>query len=126
MKKNILILLFIIFSVSTFAQVVVSGKVIDADLEQILSGVNITVKGKVDKGTITDANGKFSIRMDSNADAIEISLGGYETIKVKLGVNTQNLTLFLPTEVTLMEDMSELKNLGVENERKEKRTKKKS
>jgi hypothetical protein len=126
MKKNILTPLLLIFSVSTFAQVVVSGKVIDADFEQILSGVNITVKGKVDKGTITDTNGKFSIRMDTNADAIEISFGGYETIKVKLGVNTQNLTLFLPTEVRLTEDMNELKNLGVEGERKEKRTKKKS
>ena len=126
MNKNLLTLLLLIFSISTYAQVVVSGKVVDADLEQVLSGVNITVKGKVDKGTITDANGKFSIRMDANADAIELSFGGYETIKVKLGVNTQNLTLFLPTEVTLTEDVSELKNLGTENERKEKRAKKKS
>ena len=125
MKKNILTMLLSFFYFAASAQVVVSGKVVNANLEEILSGVNITVKGKIDKSTITDANGKFSIRMDANADAIELSFGGYETIKVKLGANTQNLILFLPIEVTAIEEVSELKNLGGENERKEKRTKKK-
>ena len=114
MKKNFLTLLLLIFSVSSFAQVVVSGKVVDADVQQALPGANITVKGKVDKGTISDANGKFSIRMDANADAIEVSFIGYETIKIKLGAITQNLTVSL---VPSTEDLNEVQVIGFATER---------
>ena len=114
MKKNFLTLLLVIFSVSSFAQVVVSGKVVDADVQQSLPGANVTVKGKVDKGTITDSNGKFSIRMDANADAIEVSFIGYEPIKIKLGTITQNLTISL---VPSTEDLNEVQVIGFATER---------
>ncbi len=116
MKKNFLTLLLLIFSVSSFAQVVVSGKVVDADVQQALPGANVTVKGKVDKGTITDANGKFSIRMDANASAsaIEVSFIGYEPIKIKLGAITQNLTISL---VASTEDLNEVQVIGFATER---------
>ena len=114
MKKNFLTLLLLIFSVSSFAQVVVSGKVVDADVQQALPGANITIKGKVDKGTIADANGKFSIRMDANADAIEVSFIGYESIKIKLGAITQNLTISL---VPSTEDLNEVQVIGFATER---------
>jgi iron complex outermembrane recepter protein len=114
MKKNFLTLLLFIFSIPAFAQVVVSGKVIDADVQQVLPGANILVKGKVDKGTIADNNGKFSIRMDANAESIEVSFIGYETIKVKLGAITQNLTLSL---VPSTEDLNEVQVIGFATER---------
>jgi iron complex outermembrane recepter protein len=114
MKKNFLTLLLLIFSVSSFAQVVVSGKVVDADVQQTLPGATVTVKGKVDKGTITDGNGKFSIRMDANADAIEVSFIGYEPIKIKLGAITQNLTISL---VPSTEDLNEVQVIGFATER---------
>ena len=114
MKKKFLTILLFIFSVSSFAQVVVSGKVVDADNQQALPGANITVKGKVDKGTITDRNGKFSIRMDANADAIEVSFIGYETVKVKLGAIFQNLTISL---VPSIEDLDEAQVIGFATER---------
>lgn len=114
MKKNFLTLLLLIFSVSSFAQVVVSGKVVDADVQQALPGASVTVKGKVDKGTVTDANGKFSIRMDANADAIEVSFIGYEPIKIKLGAITQNLTISL---VSSSEDLNEVQVIGFATER---------
>jgi iron complex outermembrane recepter protein len=114
MKKNFLTLLLLILSVSSFAQVVVSGKVIDADVQQALPGANVTVKGKVDKGTITDGNGRFSIRMDANADAIEVSFIGYEPIKIKLGAITQNLTISLAPST---EDLNEVQVIGFATER---------
>lgn len=114
MKKNFLTLLLFVLSFSSFAQVVVSGKVIDADVQQALPGANIVVKGKVDKGTIADNNGKFSIRMDANAESIEVSFIGYETIKVKLGAITQNLTLSL---IPSTEDLNEVQVIGFATER---------
>ena len=114
MKKNFLTLLLFVLSFSSFAQVVVSGKIIDADVQQALPGANILVKGKVDKGTIADNNGKFSIRMDANAESIEVSFIGYETIKVKLGALTQNLTLSL---VPSTEDLNEVQVIGFATER---------
>jgi iron complex outermembrane recepter protein len=114
MKKNFLTLLLFVLSFSSFAQVVVSGKVVDADVQQALPGANILVKGKTDKGTIADNNGKFSIRMDANAESIEVSFIGYETIKVKLGAITQNLTLSL---VPSTEDLNEVQVIGFATER---------
>ena len=114
MKKNFLTLLLFVLSFSSFAQVVVSGKVVDADVQQALPGANILIKGKVDKGTIADNNGKFSIRMDANAESIEVSFIGYETIKVKLGAITQNLTLSL---VPSTEDLNEVQVIGFATER---------
>lgn len=114
MNKNFLTLLLFVLSFSSFAQVVVSGKVVDADVQQALPGANIMVKGKVDKGTVTDNNGKFSVRMDANAESIEVSFIGYETIKVKLGAITQNLTLSL---VPSTEDLNEVQVIGFATER---------
>ena len=114
MKKNFLTLFLFVLSFSSFAQVVVSGKVVDADVQQALPGANIVVKGKVDKGTVADNNGKFSIRMDANAESIEVSFIGYETIKVKLGALTQNLTLSL---VPSTEDLNEVQVIGFATER---------
>jgi iron complex outermembrane recepter protein len=114
MKKNFLTLLLFICTLSTYAQVVVSGKVVDADVQQTLPGASITVKGKVDKGTVTDINGKFSIRMDANAESLEVSFIGYETIKVKLGAITQNLTISL---VPSTEDLNEVQVIGFATER---------
>ena len=114
MKKNFLTIFLLIFSVFSYAQVVVSGKVVDADVQQTLPGANVTVKGKIDKATITDGNGKFSIRMDANADAIEVSFIGYEPIKIKLGAITQNLTISL---VPSTEDLNEVQVIGFATER---------
>jgi iron complex outermembrane recepter protein len=114
MKKNLFFVLLSFLSFTSLAQVVVSGKVVDADIQQPLPGANVIVKGKVDKGTVSDVNGKFSIRMDANAEALEVSFVGYEPVKIKLGATTQNLVISL---IPSSEDLNEIQVVGFQTER---------
>jgi TonB-linked SusC/RagA family outer membrane protein len=68
------------------ADIVVTGRVVN-DKGEPLEGVNVKLKGS-SVGTITDANGRFSIRVpDANA-ALEISNVGYATQEIRPGVET--------------------------------------
>ena len=53
----------------------ITGKVIASDTREPLPGVNITVKG-TNRGTITDANGSFTIEVPADA-ALVFSFVGY-------------------------------------------------
>lgn len=109
MNKYLLTLSLAIASVMSYGQVIVSGKIVDYDSQSPLYGANIVVKGKVDKGTVADVNGKFSIRMDGKVDAVEVSLEGYEPIRVKLKSVTQNLIIPLPPSI---EEAHEVQIIG--------------
>ena len=80
---------FILFLLSTsgaFAQVKVSGVVIDKNKEPLI-GVNITVKGMT-IGTITDVNGKYIIQVPDAKSTLIFSYIGYKTDEVIVGKNT--------------------------------------
>jgi TonB-dependent starch-binding outer membrane protein SusC len=79
----------------------VSGKIISSDDGQGLPGVNILVKGTT-SGTVSDADGNYSISV-SSADAIlvfsaigystsEIAVGAQSTINVTMKVDVTTLT----------------------------------
>lgn len=59
------------------------GTVIDASNGETLVGVNVKVKG-TSLGTITDLDGKFSIKVSSNSQ-LEVSYIGYKTQTVAVG-----------------------------------------
>ncbi|RZT00233.1 carboxypeptidase-like regulatory domain-containing protein [Aquimarina brevivitae] len=90
MKTNFYLVLFILFStISIQAQYVVTidAVVLDTDTDQPIPYVNV---GFVDQaiGTVSDQNGKVVLEFDENAvgqDAtLQISMLGYETLKIKL------------------------------------------
>lgn len=73
------ILLLLLGTTTVFAQTNISGKVTDAATGDALAGVNIVVKGKV-VGTITDANGNFSLKVtDSPPVTLVFSFVGYKS-----------------------------------------------
>lgn len=90
----LLLLTFCAFSTTAFAQsdFVVSGTVIEADTEIPLPGVNIVLQGQPDRGTTTNMDGEYSLRVDSPDDVLifsyigfvrqEIPVDGRETINV--------------------------------------------
>ncbi len=86
-KFKYIFLLVTIFLITipnnTFAQsnaVTVKGTVID-DMEETLPGVNIFVKGKENKGTITDIDGQFVIKINKN-EVITFSYLGFKTLEI--------------------------------------------
>jgi len=87
--------MFILLCMNTaglFAQIKVSGTVIDSKNEPLI-GVNIKVDGtKI--GTISDANGKYNIQVPDNKSQLVFSYIGYKTIQQEVGTkNVINIIL---------------------------------
>jgi TonB-linked SusC/RagA family outer membrane protein len=60
------VVLFFLLANSVFAQTkTVTGTVVDSKTKEPVSGVSVTVKGNA-TGTVTDANGKFSLSINGN------------------------------------------------------------
>jgi len=69
---------------STFAQTAVKGRVTDESNNQSLPGVSVSIKG-TNLGTVTDADGNYSINVRSAADLLVYSFIGYGIQEVKVG-----------------------------------------
>ena len=92
MSKNTLLLrtlmlaILSVLAVNVFAQVTVTGTVVDATGEPIIGG-NIREKGTT-AGTVTDIDGNFSLKVASAKSTIIVSYVGLETQEVKLNGRT--------------------------------------
>jgi TonB-linked SusC/RagA family outer membrane protein len=81
----------------------VSGVVSGSDNRKPLSGVSVAVKG-TKQGTITDAQGKFSINLKTNDAVLVFSTLSYQSKEVTVGNNT-SLSVTLLADVKEMEDV---------------------
>ncbi len=88
MKKRVMFVLIILFSISKIMAQSVSGVVVDAQ-NQPLPGVAVLVKGTT-KGTITNVDGKFTLNQISNASAktLVFSFIGYQKQEQVIGNST--------------------------------------
>src|SRR6185295_12680637 len=91
-------------SIATFAQQTVTGKVLSADDNTAIPGVNIVEKG-TSNGTVTDAEGSFRIVVGSNSTLV-FSFVGYASQEIAVG----SQTVF---EVTLKSDITSLSEVVV-------------
>lgn len=105
MRKNLIISLFIVFSGFTaFAQqLTVSGIVTDANDGNPLPGVNVAVKGTT-MGTVTAADGTFSLQVPSATNVLTVSFIGYKSLEVALNGQT-DLRIMLEPDVTALEEV---------------------
>lgn len=70
-----------------------TGTVISSEDNQPLPGVNVVVKGTT-QGTITDFDGKFTLNVSADAEALVFSFMGMQTQEVPIGTTTTfNITL---------------------------------
>ncbi len=99
----LLIMFFCSYALPAHAQseITVSGTVTELETGESLPGVNITVKGTTDRGTTSNLDGQYSIRV--NADDVlvfsyigfvtrEIPVEGRETIDVQMSTDVQALS----------------------------------
>ncbi len=97
MKKLLTVLLILIFQ-TCFSQsetFVTSGKVVDAEGKQPLSGTSVFCQNTT-IGTITNNEGGFAIRLPKGGYDLVISYTGYETQSVHINSsNATNLTIEL-------------------------------
>lgn len=75
----------------------VTGKVIDAESNEPLPGVNVLVKS-TSRGTITNINGEYTIEASQN-DVLVFSFIGYKTLEIPVGTQSSiNATLNIDIE----------------------------
>lgn len=88
--KGLIIGILTFVSMAMYAQsIVVTGKVLDGEGYEVIGG-SVTLKGAPGVGTITDAEGKFSLKVNNAAkDILVFSYVGMTTKEVK--VNGQSI-----------------------------------
>jgi len=87
MKKLMLMFLIIGTFGSVSGQVIVKGKVISADNNTLMPGVNVTLKGTTN-GTITNNEGTFNITVTKKDDVLVFSFVGFNTVEIPVGSKT--------------------------------------
>ena len=93
----------LLISFSLFAQErMVSGLVKDATGETLI-GVNILLKGTT-RGTITDIDGNFSLKVPGNDAVLTVNYIGYKTQEIEVG-NQQSLTIIMDKDVKGLDEV---------------------
>ncbi len=115
--KYILTPLFVgITSLCAFAQVKVNGTVSDQISGEKLPFVNVAVKNAT-TGTVTDANGNFSIEARSESDSIQFSFVGYKSATYAIP-SSGILDVFLTQDVSQLQEFV-VTALGIQREKKD-------
>ncbi|NCF41770.1 MAG: TonB-dependent receptor plug domain-containing protein [Bacteroidetes bacterium] len=103
MKKLLILIVGFLLSVApAFAQSVITGTVMDAELNAPLSGANVIESG-TSNGTMTDFDGKFSIETTANSGLVVVSYVGYQSMTVSFDGSTDLGTLTLVADNSLGE-----------------------
>lgn len=97
--KYIYIFLMLFCTMSVYGQSQLSGRVVD-EAGDPLVGASIVIKGTTN-GTITDADGRFSLSAAADNDLIIISFIGFETQEILVGNQTE-------LNIVLLEDVASL------------------
>lgn len=102
--KTYLFFLSLLFCSFSFAQNTVTGSVTDAN-NQSVTGANVQVVGD-NTGTVTDADGKFSLNTSKTLPfTIEVTNVGYESKKMSVTSNKQNVSIKLSGEETKLDEV---------------------
>lgn len=101
------VLLLLLFAVESFSVLsaqnrTVSGKVLDTQQDPLV-GVTIQLNTTT-QGTITAADGSFSLRVPSEPVVLNISYVGYLTQKVKVSPDQNDITVYLQEDVILIDE----------------------
>ena len=82
------------FNTLAFAQVKISGRIIDAQSGEPLPYVNIVFKN-AQEGTITDFDGNYFLQSENNFDSIVVNFIGYVSItkSIETGISQMNIGL---------------------------------
>ncbi len=96
-------------------QETVSGTVTDAQTGKAIPGVNILVVG-TSTGTASDADGHYSLQVESLQDTLRFSYIGYQTQKVPMNGRT-SIDVALQTSTQAMEQVV-VTALGIKSEKR--------
>ncbi len=111
MKNNLLFLLLFFFSFYSFSQIEISGKITDAETEEVLSSTSVVIspKGKTNilGYSISDQEGKFNIKVNSATDSLSIKVSslGYATYEKNISAKSQEVNIALEIAAESLEEV---------------------
>ncbi|HEU4471667.1 MAG TPA: carboxypeptidase-like regulatory domain-containing protein [Flavisolibacter sp.] len=95
MKKPIFFLALTFCSLLGFAQVTLTGKVVDAESKEPLASASVFAQNTT-KGTTTDKDGQFTLYLDKGGYELIVSFTGYTSKTISMqGAESQSLTIEL-------------------------------
>jgi TonB-linked SusC/RagA family outer membrane protein len=95
----------------------VSGTVTSAEDKEPMPGVNVSVKGRSNIGTITDFAGKFKLNLPADATTLIFSFVGMQTREVAIGSQTE-LTIVMATDTRQLKEVV-VTGFGIERRKQE-------
>ncbi|MGZ5134648.1 MAG: SusC/RagA family TonB-linked outer membrane protein [Flavitalea sp.] len=105
LRKTLLILLGFALPCYVFAQLNVSGTIIDPRNTPI-AGTSVKLRNST-VGTTTDANGKFSLTIPGTGGTLEITSVGYQPQTIQVTETSKDVT------ITLLDDISNLNEVVI-------------
>ncbi|MEE4197081.1 MAG: carboxypeptidase-like regulatory domain-containing protein, partial [Bacteroidales bacterium] len=119
MKKMTIFLAFLLFvGFQAAAQMQITGTVTGAEDGLSIPGVSIVVKNNPTIGTTTDIDGKYSLTVPSDAEALVFSFVGMQTVEVPISGRSV-IDVQMESEVL---EMDEVIVVGYGTQRKEAKT----
>ncbi|MFI3286203.1 MAG: TonB-dependent receptor plug domain-containing protein [Rikenellaceae bacterium] len=113
LQKILLVGTLTIFGVSvTFAQSVVTGKIVDESGEPLI-GASIVIPGTT-QGVSTDFNGEFSLRVGKNDSSIEVAFVGFATELIEVGGKSNFGTITLQEDSAVLQDVVVTQSMAVQ------------
>ena len=105
MKKSVLLLLISVLfaSASAFAQLRVTGTVLDASTGEPMAGASVIEQG-TKGGTTTDSKGHFSLNVSNRQSVLTFSFIGMVSQNIQVG-NQTSITVELQQDVTQIENV---------------------
>jgi outer membrane cobalamin receptor len=101
--NKLLLLAFTFFIQTAYAQIQLSGTIIDGQTKETLIGANVIVKG-TDNGTSTDFNGNYILSIPGKLPVtLEISYLGYKLIEREVTTKNPNPIYLFPDSKSLQE-----------------------
>ncbi len=117
MRKNLLLtfILFLAVMGSSFAQErTISGRITSAEDGSPLPGVNVVVAGTTNIGTISDVNGKYTIKVPAGSNSLEFSFVGMKAFSSAIGASNI-IDVVMETSQAMLEEVV-VTALGIKRE----------
>lgn len=102
LRMGLLVVITMFFSVANAQKSQVTGKVKDEQTGETLPGVNVVIKG-TSSGTVTDADGNFSLEAASD-DVLVFTFVGFASREVAVAGRT-TMEILLTTDITSLEEV---------------------
>lgn len=116
--KYLFLVFFVQVSYFTVGQITLKGEVIDEGNGEPLIGANVVVKNDPTKGTVTDFDGSFELKVDKIPLTLNVSYIGYTAKDIEVSTGGQKIKVLLGEESVTIDLGVEIKGQRVSEKQK--------